>query len=107
MILVEKDRIGLDAEIQEYVPTFPAKQWPVTLRQLAAHLGGVRHYKGSEYMQNAFGTIQEGLAAFQDDPLGEANRTPSSTIRRTGTTCSARRSKTSARPVSPPAWQST
>ena len=44
MQLVEQGKIDLDAEIQRYVPSFPKKQWPVTVRQLLGHQGGVRHY---------------------------------------------------------------
>jgi CubicO group peptidase (beta-lactamase class C family) len=44
-LLLEKDRLHLDDEIQTYVPAFPTKQWPVTLRQLMGHVAGVRHYR--------------------------------------------------------------
>ena len=40
-LLLEKDRLKLDEEIQTYVPEFPEKQWPVTLRQLMGHMAGV------------------------------------------------------------------
>ena len=44
--LAEKGRIDLDAEIQRYVPNFPRHPsgTPITLRMLAAHLSGVRHW---------------------------------------------------------------
>ncbi len=42
-LLLEKGRLNLDDEIQTYVPAFPKKQWPVTLRQLMGHVAGVRH----------------------------------------------------------------
>ncbi len=45
MQLVEKGKINLDAEVQTYVPYFPKKKWPVTVRQLLGHLGGISHYK--------------------------------------------------------------
>ena len=32
--LVEKGKINLDAEVQTYVPYFPKKPWPVTVRQV-------------------------------------------------------------------------
>ena len=32
-LLLEKDRLKLDDEIQSYLPAYPRKQWPVTLRQ--------------------------------------------------------------------------
>jgi serine beta-lactamase-like protein LACTB, mitochondrial len=40
-VLLEKGRLRLDAQIQIYVPQFPKKQWPLTLRQLMAHMGGM------------------------------------------------------------------
>src|SRR5882672_7322218 len=36
-LLLERERLHLDAEIQTYVSSFPEKQWPMTLRQLMGH----------------------------------------------------------------------
>jgi serine beta-lactamase-like protein LACTB, mitochondrial len=47
-LLLEKDRLKLDAEIQTYVPAFPKKQWPVTLRQLMGHVAGLTNDGGDE-----------------------------------------------------------
>jgi serine beta-lactamase-like protein LACTB len=47
-LLLEKGKLKLDDEIQVYVPEFPAKQWPVTLRQLMGHVAGVRNDGGDE-----------------------------------------------------------
>ena len=47
-LLLEKERLRLDDEIQTYVPDFPEKQWPVTLRQLMGHTAGVRNDGGDE-----------------------------------------------------------
>ena len=44
MQLTEDGRLDLDAPIRRYVPAFPEKPWPVTPRQLLAHLGGIRSY---------------------------------------------------------------
>jgi CubicO group peptidase (beta-lactamase class C family) len=44
-LLVEEHKLDLDAPIQKYVPSFPQKPWPITTRQLAGHLAGIRHYK--------------------------------------------------------------
>lgn len=46
--LVEKGKLELDAEVQKYVPYFPRKRWPVTVRQLLGHLGGISHYRNYE-----------------------------------------------------------
>jgi CubicO group peptidase (beta-lactamase class C family) len=69
--LVEDGKIDLDAEIQAYVPSFPRKQWPVTVRQLLGHLGGIRHYTNDaleEHIKEPKSTRQ-ALAIFQDFPL--------------------------------------
>jgi CubicO group peptidase (beta-lactamase class C family) len=47
-LLLEKGQLKLDEEIQTYVPEFPRKEWPVTLRQLMGHLAGVRTDGGDE-----------------------------------------------------------
>jgi len=47
-LLMEKDRLTLDETIQTYVPEFPEKQWPVTLRQVMGHVAGVRSDGGDE-----------------------------------------------------------
>ena len=41
-LLLEEGRMKLDDQIQAYVPGFPEKQWPVTIRQLMGHVGGVK-----------------------------------------------------------------
>ena len=40
-LLLEQNKLVLDEEIQTYVPEIPAKDWPVTLRQLMGHTAGV------------------------------------------------------------------
>jgi serine beta-lactamase-like protein LACTB len=70
MLLVEKGKIDLDADIHRYVPDFPDKGHRITTRQLAGHLAGVRHYQGDEfYMHRHFASVREGLHVFENDPL--------------------------------------
>jgi serine beta-lactamase-like protein LACTB len=47
-LLLEKNMLHLDDEIQVHVPEFPKKQWPVTLRQLMAQVAGVATDHGGE-----------------------------------------------------------
>lgn len=47
-LLLEEGRLALDDEIQKYVPEFPAKPWPVTLRQVMGHVAGLRNDGGDE-----------------------------------------------------------
>ena len=69
-ILVEAGALDLDAPVQDYVPSFPEKRWPVTTRQLAGHLGGIRHYRGLENLSRThYPTVLSGIAIFADDSL--------------------------------------
>ncbi len=71
MQLAEKGKLDLDAPVQKYVPSFPAKQFPVTTRQLLAHLSGIRHYKpGEGEYVTRYNTLADALNIFKDDPLG-------------------------------------
>jgi serine beta-lactamase-like protein LACTB, mitochondrial len=47
-LLLEQGRLSLDEPIQKYVPEFPQKQWPVTLRQVMGHLAGLPNDGGDE-----------------------------------------------------------
>ncbi len=64
--LVEQGKLGLDDEIQKSVPKFPKKAFPVTVRQLLGHLGGVYHYRGlaSERVSKPVTTVG-ALSLFQ------------------------------------------
>ncbi|HUS07808.1 MAG TPA: serine hydrolase domain-containing protein [Bryobacteraceae bacterium] len=71
MQLVQARKLDLDAPVERYVAGFPKKQWPVTTRQLLAHLGGVRHYKdeAEPYSTKHYSSVAEALQTFQDDAL--------------------------------------
>jgi CubicO group peptidase (beta-lactamase class C family) len=47
-LLLEKNQLELDEQIQTYVPEFTEKKWPVTLRQLMGHVAGLRRDAGDE-----------------------------------------------------------
>ncbi len=47
-LLLQKGRLKLDEVIQAYVPVYPQKQWPVTLRQVMGHMAGVPSDGGDE-----------------------------------------------------------
>jgi CubicO group peptidase (beta-lactamase class C family) len=68
--LTEAGKLNLDAEVQEYVASFPKKRWPVTTRMSAGHIAGIRHYRGDEFLSSKFyPTVLEGLDIFKNDPL--------------------------------------
>ena len=68
--LVAAGRLDVDAPVQTYVPAFPDKRWTVTTRQLGAHLGGIRHYRGEEFrMARRFETVGDAITVFAADTL--------------------------------------
>jgi serine beta-lactamase-like protein LACTB, mitochondrial len=70
MQLVEAGKIDLDAPVQKYVPSFPDKGAVITVRMLAGHLGGIRHYQGNEFdIQKHYPNVLESLKIFENDPL--------------------------------------
>ncbi len=71
MQLVERGKLDLDAPVQKYCPAFPEKQWPVTARQILAHLSGIRHYQSEAEFASTrrYDSIIAGLEMFKNDPL--------------------------------------
>jgi serine beta-lactamase-like protein LACTB len=82
MVLSEQGRFDLDAPVQRYCASFPAKPWPITTRQLLGHLGGIRYYRVPEYPYSQSQSdpevgntrhfengIEGGLHFFASDPL--------------------------------------
>lgn len=74
MQLVEKGRVRLDAPIQRYVPGFPKKRWPITVRHLLGHLSGISHYRdrGKETHFRTHFSTEQALAVFKDWDLEAA-----------------------------------
>ncbi len=70
--LVLAGALDMDAPVQRYVPTFPEKEYPITTRQLAGHIAGVRHYRGNESVgegQRHYNDVVHALSIFGEDPL--------------------------------------
>jgi CubicO group peptidase (beta-lactamase class C family) len=69
-LLYEQGRLDLDAAVQRYVPSFPEQGYPITTRQLAGHLAGIRNYRGDEWLLNRhFNRVRDGLTLFERDTL--------------------------------------
>jgi len=71
MQLAERARLDLDAPIQKYVPSFPRKPWPITARELLAHMSGIRHYRTADEMNSTrhYVDLLAPLEVFADEPL--------------------------------------
>jgi CubicO group peptidase (beta-lactamase class C family) len=69
-LLVQDGKLDLDAPVQRYVPSFPRKPQPITARQLAGHLAGIRHYRGNEMLSSRpYASVNASLDIFKDDSL--------------------------------------
>lgn len=74
MQLVEQGRVDLDQPLRRYVPEFPDKGAPLTLRHVMTHTSGIRHYREAEFApfdenMRPFASFSAALALFKDDPL--------------------------------------
>jgi serine beta-lactamase-like protein LACTB len=68
--LADQNKIQLEADVRRYVPSFPDKGHVITLRQLATHLGGIRHYGRSDYINTRrYQSMSEALNVFATDTL--------------------------------------
>lgn len=69
-LLLEQRRLKLDDEVQTYVPSFPRKQWPVTLRELMGHTAGVADGGEAESLFTKHcERPEEALPYFEKNPL--------------------------------------
>jgi len=77
MRLADRGVLALDVDVRAYVPSFPAKPYAITLRQLLSHQAGIRHYRFelspptfSDFGSNVrYASVRDSLIVFQDDPL--------------------------------------
>lgn len=68
--LVQEGKLNLDLPIQEYVPNFPIKEFPITSRQLSGHLSGLPHYSGGDKIENrVYSSVQDALGVFSHESL--------------------------------------
>jgi serine beta-lactamase-like protein LACTB, mitochondrial len=80
MHLVQGGALDLDTPIQAYVPGFRRHDRPITLRLLAGHLAGIRHYEpgdqrfgpGGDWHSShlrEYKSVAEAIEIFSNDPL--------------------------------------
>lgn len=68
--LYEQKRIFLDSSVYFYLSTYPQAKYRFTVRQLAGHIAGIRHYKGNEFLiSKHYETVTEALTIFSHDSL--------------------------------------
>jgi CubicO group peptidase (beta-lactamase class C family) len=70
MRLVEEGVVALGAPLRLYIDPYPP-HWPdMTLRQLAGHVAGIRHYRGAEFFSRTeYASLRDANAVFTGDSL--------------------------------------
>lgn len=71
-VLYERGLVDLDADVGEYVSRWPERHLPITIRQLAGHLSGIRHYDpdGLEFFNPVrYTNLLDALEIFDQDSL--------------------------------------
>jgi CubicO group peptidase (beta-lactamase class C family) len=53
------------------VRDYPRQRWPITTRQVAGHIAGIRHYAGAHEMlsNRRYATVRQALGIFERDSL--------------------------------------
>lgn len=76
MQLVERGQVRLDDDVRRFVPSFPDKGTPITIRNLLTHTSGIRHYRPTDFPGTPDNENVEpipdwegGLKLFASDPL--------------------------------------
>ncbi|HEX6864944.1 MAG TPA: serine hydrolase domain-containing protein [Thermoanaerobaculia bacterium] len=76
MQLVEQGKVRLDDPIQMYVPSFPDKGSPITIRHIMTHTSGIRHYRSTDFPDSVdnenmkpVASLEEAIKIFKDDPI--------------------------------------
>ena len=70
-LLSDRARLDLDVPVQQYVPSFPEKEWPISARQLMAHTAGIRPHRGEGGIFGGASCADDAqrLAIFASDEL--------------------------------------
>ena len=70
-LLVEQGRLDLDQPVQTYVRDYPRQRWPITTRQVAGHVAGIRHYAGPQEMLSSrhYRDVRQALGIFERDSI--------------------------------------
>ena len=75
-ILEERNKISFSDTVQHILPTLYSHSKPITLKQLASHTSGIKHYeKGISFFYNElmqkkqYRSIEESLYEFTESPL--------------------------------------
>lgn len=62
--------IDVEAEVQKYVPHYPLKEYPITLKQLAGNISGMPHYLNTDKNEDRYySSTKDALTVFSHHKL--------------------------------------
>ncbi|MFZ1806656.1 MAG: serine hydrolase domain-containing protein [Cyclobacteriaceae bacterium] len=68
--LIDAGKVDINESVYTYLPDFPKKKYPITVKEISGHIAGIRHYRGSEFLMNErFNSVSSSLSIFKDDSL--------------------------------------
>lgn len=68
--LIDAGKVDLNESVYTYLPDFPKKRYPITVKEISGHIAGIRHYRGNEFLMNKrFNSVSSSLSIFKDDSL--------------------------------------
>lgn len=68
--MMQDQIIDIDAPVQKYVPDYPMKEYPITIRQLAGNTSGTPHYSETDKLKNRYySSTKDALTVFSHHKL--------------------------------------
>lgn len=68
--LMDQSKVELNEQVQKYVPYFPLKEYPITVKQIGGHIAGIRHYRDDEFLNtDHYTSVKSSLKIFENDTL--------------------------------------
>ena len=69
-LLYERGQLDFDVPVQEYVPEYPEKRWPMTTRQVLGHIAGIHNYGAAQALrQDHCEVARDGIRDMAEDTL--------------------------------------
>ncbi len=69
-LLYERGLLDFDVPVQQYVPEYPEKRWPITTRQVLGHIAGIHNYGVAQALrQDHCDVARDGIRDMADDTL--------------------------------------
>ncbi len=68
--LMEEDKLNVNGFVHEYLPSYPKKTHPFTIKQLSGHLSGTPHYSNKDKVEvRHYHSVEDALDVFSHIPL--------------------------------------